>query len=62
MPTADNNAQPAGFNALIAPWTVLFALNLSKILKTKDVIIKDGKIIEIVAIKEPNIPVVVKPA
>jgi len=62
IPTAESNAQPAGFKPLIAPFMFLFVRNLSITLKTIVTMIYDGKIIAVVATKEPKIPAVVKPA
>ena len=62
IPTAESNAQPAGFKPLIAPFMFLFVRNLSITLKTIVTMIYDGKIIAVVATKEPKSPAVVKPA
>lgn len=42
IPTADNNAQPAGFKAFTTLWIYRLDLNLSRILKTMETIIKDS--------------------
>lgn len=61
-PTAESRAQPAGFNALIAPLIYVFVLNLSKTLDTIVTIMNDGRIIAVVAIIAPKIPEVANPA
>ena len=62
IPTAHKRAQPAAFSPLIAPFTVLFVLNLSNAFEIIVTIIKEGKMTAVVAINAPRIPEVVKPA
>lgn len=62
IPTAESKAQPAGFNARIAPLTLLLVLNLSRTLNTIVTMTREGKIIADVAINAPKIPAVENPA